>query len=146
MPKKWIMLVEDDSDHVALILRALKRHGVTDEVVVMLDGEEALDYLYSRGLFSARPLPELPTLVLLDLKLPKVNGLEVLQHIRADERTRFLPVVVLTSSDEQRDVQESYRLGTNSYVRKPVDFIQFMEAMHQLVQYWLNLNQVPNLE
>lgn len=143
MAKKWIMLVEDDSDHVALILRALKRYGVTDEVVVMLDGEEALEYLFGRGVFVGRDMSEMPTLVLLDLKLPKVNGLEVLQHIRADDRTRFLPVVVLTSSDEQRDVVESYRLGTNSYVRKPVDFIQFMEAMHQLVQYWLNLNQVP---
>jgi two-component system, response regulator len=136
-----ILLVEDNPDDVALTLRALKSHKIGNEVVVLQDGEQALDYLF--GSNGGTAADDLPALVLLDLKLPKVTGLEVLQHIRADERTRVLPVVVLTSSGEERDVVESYSLGANSYVRKPVDFLEFTEAARQLGLYWLILNRAP---
>jgi len=136
-----ILLVEDNPDDVALTLRALKSHKIGNEVVVLEDGEQALDYLF--GSNGGTAADDLPALVLLDLKLPKVTGLEVLQHIRADERTRVLPVVVLTSSGEERDVVESYSLGANSYVRKPVDFLEFTEAARQLGLYWLILNRAP---
>jgi CheY-like chemotaxis protein len=139
-PRK-ILLVEDNPDDVALTLRALKSHNITNEVVVARDGAEALDCLF--GADGEAASPEAPAVVLLDLKLPKVNGLEVLQRIRADERTRLLPVVILTSSDEQRDVIDGYRLGANSYVRKPVDFVEFTQAAKQLGLYWLLLNRLP---
>jgi two-component system response regulator len=137
-----ILLVEDNSDDVALTLRAFKAHNITNEVVVAGDGTEALDVLF--GPAGGPPPTDLPAIVLLDLNLPKVNGKEVLQRIRADERTRFLPVVILTSSTEERDLVESYRLGVNSYVRKPVDFVEFTEAAKQLGLYWLLLNQSPS--
>ncbi len=136
-----ILLVEDNPDDAALTMRALKSHNITNEVVVARDGVEALDFLFGTA-GSAGPA-EPPAVVLLDLKLPRVNGLEVLQRIRTDERTRLLPVVILTSSDEERDVMEGYRLGANSYVRKPVDFLAFTEAAKQLGLYWLLLNRAP---
>lgn len=136
-----ILLVEDNPDDAALTMRALKSHNMTNEVVVARDGVEAIDYLFGTG---GKPAPaEPPAVILLDLKLPKLNGLEVLQRIRADERTRFLPVVILTSSDEERDVIDGYRLGANSYVRKPVDFVEFTEAAKQLGLYWLLMNRAP---
>jgi two-component system response regulator len=136
-----ILLVEDNPDDAALTMRALKSHNITNEVVVARDGVEALAFLFGTA-GSAGPA-EPPAVVLLDLNLPRVNGLEVLQRIRTDERTRLLPVVILTSSDEERDVMEGYRLGANSYVRKPVDFVAFTEAAKQLGLYWLLLNRAP---
>ncbi len=144
MDGKAILLVEDNPDDEALTLRALKRHSVGNEVIVARDGAQALEYLFGRGAYAGRDVSALPEVVLLDLKLPKVDGLEVLREIRADARTRFLPVVVLTSSGEERDLVESYRLGANSYVRKPVGFEDFSHAVGQLGLYWLLLNQTPS--
>jgi two-component system, response regulator len=135
-PADAILLVEDNDDDVELTRRAFKKHNLTNPLLVARDGEEALQILGD----AAQPLP---AVVLLDLKLPKLGGLEVLQRIRADERTRSMPVVVLTSSTEQRDLSESYRLGANSYVQKPVDFGDFMDAARQLGLYWLVLNRPP---
>lgn len=143
MREKFIMLVEDDSDHVALILRSLRRQGMLDEVLVMLDGEEALDFLFAEGAFVGRDISVMPAVVLLDLKLPRVSGLQVLERVRHDERTRKIPVVVLTTSDRDEDIRESYRQGANSFVQKPVDFREFLETIRQLIFYWMNLNQVP---
>ncbi|HEV2468266.1 MAG TPA: response regulator [Candidatus Sulfotelmatobacter sp.] len=136
-----ILLVEDNSDDEVLTLRALKKNNIQNEVVVARDGVEALDYLFGTGTHAGRDLDRMPQLILLDLKLPKVDGLQVLQKLRADKRTQLLPVVILTSSKEQQDLVEGYRLGANSYVRKPVDFTQFMEAVRQLGLYWLILNE-----
>ena len=143
MTDRAILLVEDNPDDEALTLRAFKKHNITNEVVVAHDGAEALEYLFGTGRYAGRDLDVTPQLILLDLKLPKVDGLEVLRQLRADDRTRLLPVVVLTSSTEERDLVESYRLGANSYVRKPVDFTQFVEAARQLGLYWLLMNQPP---
>ena len=143
MNTKVILLVEDNPDDVQLTLRALKKSKIMNEVVIAADGVEALDYLYGTGKYAGRNTALLPQLVLLDLKMPRKDGLEVLQHIRADERTKLMPVVVLTTSSEDRDRVESYKLGANSYVRKPVDFIQFAEAVQQLGLYWLVLNEGP---
>jgi len=137
-----ILLVEDNPDDVALTLRALKSHNITNEVVVAQDGAQALDILFGANA-KVPAATELPAVVLLDLKLPKVNGMEVLQRIRADERTRLLPVVILTSSDEERDIIDGYSLGANSYVRKPVDFVEFTKAAQQLGLYWLLMNRAP---
>lgn len=142
MNQGTILLVEDSPDDVALTKRAFKGHNITNEVIVASDGAQALEILY--GPKGGPPPKQLPAIVLLDLNLPKVNGLEVLERIRADERTRFLPVVILTSSTEQRDLVESYKLGVNSYVRKPVDFVEFTQAAKQLGLYWLLLNQAPS--
>ncbi len=136
-----ILLVEDNADDEALTLRALKKNNIQNEVIIARDGVEALDYLFGTGAHAGRDLTRMPQVVLLDLKLPKVDGLQVLQRLRTDERTRLLPVVILTSSKEQQDLVEGYRLGANSYVRKPVDFSQFMEAVRQLGLYWLILNE-----
>jgi len=136
MASQLIALIEDNPDDEMLTIRALKKQKVANEIVVLHDGVEALDFLLS----TESPLPDL---VLLDLKLPRLDGLEVLRRLREDERTRLLPIVVLTSSDEDRDVIEGYRLGANSYVRKPVDFTQFAEAVSHLGLYWLVLNQAP---
>jgi len=141
---KTILLVEDNPDDVELTLRAFQRNNIGNEVIVASDGEEALDYVFATGKFADRDPDATPTLILLDLKLPKVMGLDVLRKIRADERTRRLPVVVLTSSNEDRDIVTSYDLGANSFVRKPVDFAQFMDAARQLGLYWLVLNEPPD--
>jgi len=133
---KTILLVEDNADDEQLTLRAMRQSDVPNIIRVARDGAEALDHLF--GTSAGRRLPDL---ILLDLKLPKVSGLEVLQRIRADERTRTLPIVVLTSSDEERDIVESYSLGANSYIRKPVDFDEFIDAVRQLGLYWLSMNR-----
>jgi two-component system response regulator len=142
-PDSIILLVEDDPDGEALTLRALRRGGIRHAVVVVRDGVEALDYLFGTGAHGGRDLGAMPQVVMLDLKLPRLDGLEVLRRIRADERTRLLPVVILTSSDEERDRLDGYRYGANSYVRKPVDYDQFAETIRQLGLYWLILNQPP---
>ena len=140
---KVILLVEDNPDDEALTLRALKKNNILNEVVVTRDGAEALDYLFGTGAHAGRDLDNPPQIVLLDLKLPKIDGLEVLRQIRANARTRLQPVVILTTSNEDRDVIGSYELGANSYIRKPVDFEQFMEAVRHLGLYWLVLNIAP---
>lgn len=140
MDSKVILLVEDNPDDEALTLRALKKNNILNEVVVARDGTEALDYMFCQGSHAGREPSDVPELVLLDLKLPKVDGLEVLKRMRADARTKRLPVVILTSSNEQRDIIAGYDLGANSYIRKPVDFSQFTEAVRQLGVYWLVLN------
>ena len=146
MESKVILLVEDNQRDEALILRALKKSNIVNKVAVARDGAEALDYLFGTGKYAGRDMSIMPQLILLDLKLPKVNGLQVLQKIREEERTRRLPVVVFTSSSEEEDMIKSYDLGANSYVRKPVDFEQFLEATRQLGLYWLVLNQVAPTE
>jgi two-component system response regulator len=139
--RKTILLVEDNANDEYLTLRALKKYNVANDVIVARDGVEALDYLFCTGPHEGRDAREAPIVVLLDLKLPKVDGLEVLRRVRGDERTRLLPVVILTSSNEERDVIGGYKLGTNSYVQKPVDFAAFMDAVGQLGLYWMMLNQ-----
>jgi two-component system response regulator len=143
MDEKVILLVEDNPDDELLTLRALKTNNITNRVVVARDGVEALDYLFGTGAYAGRDGRESPAVVLLDLKLPKLDGLEVLQRIRADERTKLLPVVILTSSKEEQDVINGYRFGCNSYVLKPVDFDEFIQASRQLGLYWLLVNQQP---
>ncbi|MFC1848276.1 response regulator [Chloroflexota bacterium] len=143
MNEKVILLVEDNPDDETLTLRALKKNNILNEVVVAHDGVEALDYLFARGSYAGRDTSIMPEVILLDLKMPKVDGLEVLRQIREDARTRLLPTVVLTSSKEERDMIESYSLGANSYIRKPVDFVQFGDAVQQLGLYWLVLNVPP---
>jgi len=141
---KIILLVEDNPDDELLTIEALKDNNIRNEVVVAHDGEEALDYLFKRGIYQDREMHLLPQVVLLDLKLPKVDGLEVLQQIRGNETTKFLPVVVLTSSKEESDLITSYQLGANSYIRKPVDFEQFTQAIKYLGLYWIVLNELPS--
>lgn len=141
MESKVILLVEDNPRDEALTIRALRKSNIVNEIVVAHDGVEALDYLFGNGAYAGRDLSAMPQVVLLDLKLPKVNGLEVLQKMREDGRTRRLPVVIFTSSSEEADMLKSYDLGANSYVRKPVDFEQFVEATRQLGLYWLILNE-----
>jgi two-component system response regulator len=143
MTPKGILLVEDNPGDEALILRAVKKHNIRNEVFVVRDGAEALDYLFARGEHSARDPADLPAVILLDLKLPKVDGLEVLRQIRSNEKTRFLPVVILTSSNEDKDRLDGYGLGANSYVQKPVDFTEFADAVRQLGLYWILLNEPP---
>ena len=145
MDEKVIFLVEDNPDDEALTLRALRKNNILNEVVVARDGAEALDYLFCRGEYANRDPNLLPQVVLLDLKLPKMNGLEVLEQIRANKRTKCLPVVILTSSREEMDVINGYKLGANSYVRKPVDFQEFSEAIKNLGLYWLILNECPTV-
>jgi CheY-like chemotaxis protein len=141
MAARNIMMVEDNPDDEKLILYTLKKYRLANDITVTRDGAEALDYLFCTGVFTGRAGEPLPQVVLLDIKLPKVSGLEVLQRIRADQRTRRLPVIILTSSDEEQDIIDSYELGANSYVRKPVEFTQFAEAVRQLGLYWLILNE-----
>jgi CheY-like chemotaxis protein len=138
-----ILLVEDNPDDEALAIRALKRHHIGNEIVVVRDGVEALDYLFGTGVHAQRDMSIKPTVVLLDLKLPRVDGLEVLRQIRSSDATKLLPVVVLTTSSEEKDLLDSYSLGCNSYIRKPVDFLQFSEAIRQLGMYWLLMNEPP---
>ena len=141
--KKIILLVEDNPDDVELTRLALAKSNVVNDIVVARDGVEALDFLFGTGAHAGRDVGNMPTVMLLDLKLPKVDGIEVLRRVRADERTRLLPVVILTSSREQQDIVASYQLGANSYIRKPVDFEQFVEAVRQLGLYWFLLNESP---
>lgn len=140
---KTILLVEDNPDDVALTLRAFKRSHLMNPIVVVRDGVEALDFLFARGAYADRAAAPLPTLVILYLKLPRLDGLGVLKALRADARTMLLPTVILTSSKEEQDVVAGYSFGANSYVRKPVDFIEFVEAVKVLGLYWLALNQIP---
>ena len=143
MKKGIILLVEDNPGDVELTLLSLQKHNISNEVVVACDGAEALDYLFTTGAYADRDRSIMPAVILLDLKLPKIDGLEVLQRLRADERTKLLPVVILTSSKEEQDILNGYKLGANSYVRKPVDFKQFSDAVKQLGLYWLLLNELP---
>ena len=144
MDKKIILLVEDNPDDEALTLRAFKKNNIGNEVIVARDGAEALDYLFGNGESAGRGKRTIsPAIILLDLKLPKIDGLEVLRRLRDDARTKLLPVIILTSSKEEQDLLNGYRLGANSYIRKPVDFGQFIEAVRQLGLYWLVLNEVP---
>ncbi len=143
MSDKAILLVEDNASDEELTLRALRKSNVANKVIIVRDGAEALDYLYAKGAYAQRDAGDLPQIVLLDLNLPKLGGLEVLQLIRADERTKLLPVVILTSSKEDKDLISGYASGANSYIVKPVDFTQFSEAVRQLGLYWLVLNQAP---
>jgi two-component system, response regulator len=143
MESKTILLVEDNSDDEALTFRALMKNNIGNELVVAHDGAEALDYLFGTGQYSGRDMSVGPQVVLLDLNLPKVSGLEVLRQLRANDRTKHLPVVILTSSNEEQDRLHGYENGANSYVRKPVDFNQFIESVRQLGLYWLILNELP---
>lgn len=145
MRDKAILLVEDNPDDELLALRALRKNGIAGDVVVVRDGLEALDYLFATGDHAGRDASVVPRVILLDLKLPKIGGLEVLRRLRSDERTRLVPVVILSSSGEQRDMREGYGLGANSYVRKPVNFEHFVRAVEQLKSYWLVLNEAPPL-
>ena len=138
-----ILLVEDSAEDAELTLRALKKHNLANNVVNVTDGEEALDFVFARAKYGHRKVENGPRMILLDLKLPKVDGLEVLKTIKGDLRTRIIPVIVLTSSKEERDVVESYRLGVNSYIVKPVDFDKFVDAVREIGYYWLLLNQSP---
>jgi two-component system, response regulator len=143
MENKMILLVEDNADDEALTMRALKKNNVGNNVHIVRDGAEALDFLFCMGAYASRDLHDMPFLILLDLKLPKVSGLEVLRRLRADERTKVVPIVILTSSSEEQDVVEGYQLGANSYVRKPVNFNEFLEAAKHLGIYWLDMNHAP---
>jgi two-component system, response regulator len=143
MKSHTILLVEDNPDDELLALHAFRKSRISNKVFVIRDGAAALDYLFCRNEFSDRDPDDLPQLIMLDIKLPKLDGLEVLRQIRADPRTRLLPVVILTSSDEEQDLFESYRSGANSFVRKPVDFAQFAEAIERLGLYWMVLNEIP---
>ena len=143
LARRAVLIVEDDPDDEELALRALNKINIANEIVVLRDGAEALEYMFGTGAYRDRDTGDLPEVILLDLKLPKVDGLEVLKRLRADRRTQAVPVVILTSSDEQRDLIDSYKLGANSYVRKPVEFDQFMKAVEDLGLYWLLLNEVP---
>lgn len=138
-----ILLVEDNEDDVDLTLRAFKRQMIKNSIVVVRDGEEALEYLFAKGRFADRSIEDLPAVVLLDLKLPKVDGLQVLRQLREHPATKLVPVVILTTSREDRDLVQGYSLGANSYVRKPVDFVEFMDAVRQLGVYWLLMNELP---
>lgn len=143
MKRQTILLVEDNANDEFLTLRALRKYNVANNVVVTRDGAETLDFLFATGPHASRDVRDLPVLMLLDLKLPKVDGLEVLRQVRADERTRYLPVVILTSSNEEKDIINGYELGTNSYVQKPVEFDAFVDAVGNLGLYWLMLNEPP---
>ena len=138
-----ILLVEDNPQDAEMTIRALKKHNLANRIHHVIDGAEALAFIFATGIYVDRKVEDRPKVILLDLKLPKVDGLEVLKKVKADERTRTIPVVVLTSSKEERDMVESYRLGTNSYIAKPVDFDQFVEAIRQMGLYWLILNRLP---
>jgi len=138
-----ILLVEDNPQDAEMTIRALKKHNLANRIHHVIDGAEALNFIFATGSYGDRKVEDRPKVILLDLKLPKVDGLEVLKKVKADERTRTIPVVVLTSSKEERDMVESYRLGTNSYIAKPVDFDQFVEAIRQMGLYWLILNRLP---
>lgn len=140
---KTILLVEDNPDDEALAIRALRRNHISNGIVVAHDGVEALDYLFGTGIYAGRDISVKPTVILLDLKLPRIDGIEVLRRLREDDRTKLLPVVILTTSNEEQDMLDSYSLGCNSYIRKPVNFLEFTEAVRQLGMYWLLMNEPP---
>jgi len=140
---KIVLLVEDNPDDEELTLRALRKNHITNEIIVVRDGAETLDYLFAEGKYSGRDARLMPVLVLLDLKIPKIDGIEVLKRLRADPRTKVLPIVILTTSNEEKDILQSYNLNANSFVRKPVDFDEFTEAVKNLGLYWLLINQPP---
>ncbi|MCX6234613.1 MAG: response regulator [Bacteroidetes bacterium] len=140
---KMILMVEDNPSDIELTKRALRGNNILNDIVVVEDGQEALDYLFGTGVHAGRDLTKMPSVILLDLKMPRVNGLEVLQRVRSDPRTKRLPVVVLTSSQEDEDIIRSYDFGANSYIRKPVDFIRFADAISHLSLYWLLINEPP---
>jgi two-component system response regulator len=144
MQKNIIMIVEDNEDDLELTLRAFAKNKILNEIVIARDGVEALDYLFGTGVHEGRDLHVMPEVILLDLNMPRMSGIETLKRIRADERTKLLPVVVLTSSDEEQDMTASYECGVNSYIRKPVDFNQFVDSVRQLSLYWMVLNQHPH--
>lgn len=146
MKSKIILLVEDNPSDVNLTKRALAQNQIVNKLIVAEDGREALDYLFGTGQYASREIKDLPAVVLLDLKLPGIDGLEILQKIRANELTSLLPVVILTSSNQDKDIIASYKLGANSYIRKPVDFNQFAEAVRNLGLYWLLLNEPPPIQ
>ena len=143
MKDKIILLVEDNPDDITLTLRALKKNSIFNEVVVAKDGVEALDYLFGTGIYAGRDTSVMPVVTLLDLKLPKIDGFEVLKRARSSERTKLIPIVILTSSKEESDLINGYSLGANSYIRKPVDFEQFTEAIRELGLYWILINEPP---
>ena len=143
MNNKLVLLIEDNTDDERLTLRALRKNNIMNEVVVAYDGQEALDYLFGTGTYSGRDMSSMPAVVILDLKLPKLSGFEVLKQIRAKEETRTTPVIVLTSSDDANQIDECYRLGANSYIRKPNDPVEYSDMILQLGMYWLLLNQAP---
>jgi two-component system response regulator len=145
MQEKIILLVEDNPDDVELTIRALKKNNILNRMIVAKDGVEALDYLFGTGMYVGRNVKDLPVVILLDLKLPRIDGMEVLKRVRQNELTRLLPVVILTSSAEEKDLVNGYNLGANSYIRKPVDFVQFTEAIKCLGLYWLIWNEPPPL-
>ena len=140
-----ILLIEDNLNDVELALRALKKSGIANNIIVVDDGEDALDFIYCRNKYDHRKPNDKPKVILLDLKLPKVDGLKVLKIIKNDDEKKMIPVIVLTSSDQEKDMIESYKFGVNSYIQKPVDFDQFVEAVKQIGMYWLLLNKLPNL-
>jgi two-component system response regulator len=144
LQNETILLVEDNPDDVELTMRAFRKNNIANNVVVARDGVEALDYLFGRGAYVSRNTADIPRLILLDLKMPRMDGLHVLEQLRADERTRLIPVVILTSSKEDQELIHSYKSGANSYVRKPVDFSQFLEAVRQIGLYWLLINESAN--
>ncbi len=144
MQKNIIMVVEDNEDDLELTLRAFAKNNILNEIVIARDGVEALDYLFGTGVHEGRDLRVMPEVILLDLNMPRMGGIETLRKIRGDKRTKLLPVVVLTSSDEEQDMTESYECGVNSYIRKPVDFNQFVDSVKQLSLYWMVLNQHPH--
>jgi len=139
-----ILLVEDNPNDAELAIRALKAHNLANKLVWLKDGVEALDFIFAQGQYAARSIEDVPKVILLDLKLPRVNGLEVLEKVKSDERTRTIPTVVLTSSSEERDIVKSYNLGVNSYILKPVDFDKFIDATKEVGLYWLLMNKIPN--
>lgn len=143
LAEKNILLVEDNQDDIDLTLRALQKSNIVNEMITVHDGVEALEYLMCRGIYSNRDPEDLPAVILLDLKLPKMGGLELIKKLRKEEKTKLIPVVILTSSKEEQDLVQSYSLGANSYIRKPVDFNQFAETVRQLGMYWLLLNETP---
>jgi two-component system response regulator len=145
MDEKIILLVEDNQDDIALTIRAFGKNNIKNKIITVEDGEEALNYLFCKGKFEGRNPRELPSVVLLDLKLPKVDGFEVLKAIRKNEYSKYLPVVILTSSNEEQDVVQGYSLGANSYIRKPIDFEKFFDAVKILGVYWLLMNETPNI-
>lgn len=146
MEQKNILLVEDNPDDVELAKRAFQKININNNIVVTRDGAETLDYLYGRGKFENRDTNNIPRLILLDLKMPKVHGIEVLKQIRNNEQTRYIPVIILTSSQDKKDIIRSYELGANSYIVKPIDFVKFLEVAQQIALYWLTLNEQPSIK